>query len=1049
MKKFLSLIAFLMLAVMTFSFIGCNNPAASESASETENSGNNGETPFAGETTPATDTSGSTPSGGTQSGGSSGSGTTTTPTIQETPLTLEAVNACTITLTNPWTTFKYKKNGGEFQTVTTESVTPLMGNAINVATIEVTAGDKIAMYADGSENSLTTNSYFTIRCSDYCYVYGNIMSLQSSTNFSSLTTITGNYAFYNLFSLFYLLNTTRENKIMNHSEKSLLLPATTLTESCYESMFDRCTGLTTAPELPATTLAERCYTLMFNGCTGLNSAPELPATTLENNCYYGMFHECTRLISAPELPATTLANNCYREMFWNCQGLTSAPALPATTLTESCYNSMFYGCTELTVAPDLPATTLIDHCYHGMFNNCSKLNYVKCLAENAITNNTDVWLQNTSNTGTFIKANGVTWSSGANGIPGGWTIRTAEPEYRIITSSSTTGRITASVNSSTVSSTTENATVTLTANPATGYELSTITVEKANGDTVTVSGSGNTRTFTMPAESVTVSATFTQINYTVTLGSYANGLINSSKTNNVHYGDQITLTAYPSSGYQLSTLTVTNGSSSVNVSGTGDIRTFTMPAGNVTVNASFTQIPQYNINTSGISNGTVSASVNSATVSTAIANTTVTLTASPDTGYQLSTITVSKANGGTVTVTGSENSRTFTMPAENVSVSATFTQINYTITKVAPATGGSISCNPSATYNQTVNLSTLPETGYECSSLTVTKTSGGTVTVNGTGDTRSFIMPAENVTITASFTMTNYSVSVGTFTNGSITASKTSNAHYRDAITLTIAPAAGYELSTISASTASGNVTLNGEGKVNGSTRTFTMPAANITISATFTATHLGTKDRPNAVGDIVFNDGTATPYSAGLSLTAQQKAAAIAVICYADEYNGINGLGLKEGQHRFCKSEAAGYAKQEQLDGNNGFNNTYINIKQKFKNTDFSEENYPAVWWVTHYSGSNNLGSYKNSWYLPAVNEYRPIYDNLSTIQAALTLIGSEYADPIDTASDCQYGSSTQEIRSDGSFPNWIKTFKFNNGEISLADKVYVIKVRALKSFD
>ena len=40
-------------------------------------------------------------------------------------------------------------------------------------------------------------------------------------------------------------------------------------------------------------------------------------------------------------------------------------------------------------------------------------------------------------------------------------------------------------------------------------------------------------------------------------------------------------------------------------------------------------------------------------------------------------------------------------------------------------------------------------------------------------------------------------------------------------------------------------------------TRTFTMPAANITISATFTATHLGTKDRPNAVGDIVFNDGT------------------------------------------------------------------------------------------------------------------------------------------------------------------------------------------------
>ena len=35
-------------------------------------------------------------------------------------------------------------------------------------------------------------------------------------------------------------------------------------------MFNGCTSLTTAPELPAITLAESCYHSMFSGCTSLN-----------------------------------------------------------------------------------------------------------------------------------------------------------------------------------------------------------------------------------------------------------------------------------------------------------------------------------------------------------------------------------------------------------------------------------------------------------------------------------------------------------------------------------------------------------------------------------------------------------------------------------------------------------------------------------------------------------------------------------------------------------------------------------------------------------
>ena len=34
-------------------------------------------------------------------------------------------------------------------------------------------------------------------------------------------------------------------------------------------MFAGCTSLTTAPELPATTLADYCYMSMFQGCTKL------------------------------------------------------------------------------------------------------------------------------------------------------------------------------------------------------------------------------------------------------------------------------------------------------------------------------------------------------------------------------------------------------------------------------------------------------------------------------------------------------------------------------------------------------------------------------------------------------------------------------------------------------------------------------------------------------------------------------------------------------------------------------------------------------------
>ena len=56
-------------------------------------------------------------------------------------------------------------------------------------------------------------------------------------------------------------------------------------------------------------LSENCFTSMFEDCTGLTTAPELPETALAPYCYYNMFRNCESLTTAPELPATTLADS--------------------------------------------------------------------------------------------------------------------------------------------------------------------------------------------------------------------------------------------------------------------------------------------------------------------------------------------------------------------------------------------------------------------------------------------------------------------------------------------------------------------------------------------------------------------------------------------------------------------------------------------------------------------------------------------------------------------------------------------------------------------
>ena len=291
-------------------------------------------------------------------------------------LTFEAKTAgATVTFTKGSSftgTVQYSTNGGNTWSD--------YSSAITLSSV----GNKVMFR--GNNSAYFNGSASKFSCGQDCYIYGNIMSLVSSTGYPTATTI-GNTAFREMFK--------GNSHLKSHATKHLILSATTLTGSCYQYMFQNCTGLTTPPLMLATSASggNNC-TGMFNGCTALTSLPELHLTKLGNYCFQGAFSGCTSLTSVPEdyLPFTTLTSACYMNMFQGCTGLTNVPNLPATTLQPRCYYHMFEGCTSLTALPSnlLPATTLADvqedkGCYEGMFQNCTKLTNVPNLPATVLT----------------------------------------------------------------------------------------------------------------------------------------------------------------------------------------------------------------------------------------------------------------------------------------------------------------------------------------------------------------------------------------------------------------------------------------------------------------------------------------------------------------------------------------------------------------------------------------------------------------------------------------------------------------------------------------
>ena len=277
--------------------------------------------------------------------------------------------------------------------------------------------------------------------------------------------------------------------------------------------------------------------------------------------------------------------------------------------------------------------------------------------------------------------------------------------YGITVVQPTGGTVSASATSATAGTTIE-----LTANPAEGYTLDYFTLDGARI---------NGNTFIMPARNVEVSAVFTANAYSITVVQPTGGTVSASATS-AAAGTTIELTANPAEGYTLDYFTLDG--ERIN----GD--TFTMPARNVEVSAVFTA-NAYSINVVQPAGGSVAASATSAT-----AGTTIELTATPAEGYTLDCFTL---DGERI------NGDTFIMPARNVEVSAVFTANAYSITVVQPANGTVSASKLSAFFGEAVELTAVPDEGYELSHYVV----NGAANNGGT-----FTMPARDVIVTAVFT---------------------------------------------------------------------------------------------------------------------------------------------------------------------------------------------------------------------------------------------------------------------------------------------------------
>ena len=208
-----------------------------------------------------------------------------------TPLTLvaQADGKITVTFNNGIilaNDIHYTVNGGAEQSIAKDTkgaydIELKKGDVVQLYSLNTSLGGSAVAGARGGTRAVDDGAkYINIRPSMKTEIFGNVMSLlKGKDNLESATALEAKNAFYGLFA--------GADKLVNNDERLLVLPATTLTEGCYQDM--------------------------FNGCKGIEKAPELPAPKLEKNCYQEMFYDCAKLNHVKCLATDIKAENSTKD----------------------------------------------------------------------------------------------------------------------------------------------------------------------------------------------------------------------------------------------------------------------------------------------------------------------------------------------------------------------------------------------------------------------------------------------------------------------------------------------------------------------------------------------------------------------------------------------------------------------------------------------------------------------------------------------------------------------------------------------------------------
>ncbi len=593
---------------------------------------------------------------------------------------------------------------------------------------------------------------------------------------------------------------------------------------------------------------------------------------------------------------------------------------------------------------------------------------------------------------------------------------------------------------------TEGTVVPVTVTPNAGYTLDSLSVKVSEtvGDKTeekeiktTMIEKGLKYTFTMPNGNVTLSSLFTQLktfHNITTAKDILNGSVSSDKSMATQ-GTKILLAISPDSGYELESLSATDASS--NALEITD-NCFTMPDTDVTVNATFKLSAKpavsYNITVVEDEGGTVTLDKTEEIVP----GSTVTITTVSNLGYDLKEFIVKDSSNTDVSCTKfSANKYFFTMPESNVTVTPVFKKLNHSITIDSGIINGTVTCEKStATQGTQILLVVTPNSGYELKSISAADANGTALEITG----NSFTMPDSDVRVTAVFQQLanqseSYSVQIESAENGSVSANTTSEIMPGSSVIITAAPYQGYEFESLTIKTSSGtNITYY---KHSANKYFFEMPKSNVTVTASFKVyvapvveVLTGEKSKPDSIGDIVFADGSATAWKKGLTLTAEQKSKAVAVIFYTPLNDSMLGVGLRNTngenpyEYSWAKEETAGCStnfstivctpkprgsKTSEIayfDGDKDGSDNWSAICSLDSTAQAKiETNYPAFYWANNYAENHGVkGDFESGWYMPSIFELAELYREVETVNKALTAAGGNTI-----AKDRWYHSSSQ----------------------------------------